>query len=236
MRNEQEPIVTQRESRSGDTGSTVRHPCFGMIGASRRSGHAVLFGSDFIHNNSVAIRIYTADLDRDLSHDWPHARQELIEVVLSEAQWATFVSSMNVGDGVQCTLRTKDGVNYPELPEPIQRDKQFMDEAKASIQRSLTELDKLYGMVRELKTSEKSKKEILDQIRMARMQVSENAPFVVESFDKHMEKIVEKAKIEVNAYATKQLIETGIAALNAPRQSPVIMLSDRSHENQEETQ
>ncbi len=214
----QEPI----ESPGSMEGSTkIDHPAFGMIGASRRHGHAVLYGSDFIHNDSISIRIYTSTLHRNLSRDWPTGNEEIIEVALSEAQWATFVSSMNVGSGVQCTIEHKDRVAIPGLPKPVERQKQFMSEANQKIADTIVELTKLTTMISALKISEKQKKELLDQARMARMQIESNAPFVMEQFGEHIESVVEKAKIEVNAYAVSHLMRVGLAALGG--QPPLLL-------------
>ncbi len=218
----QEPI----ESCGWKDGSTkISHPAFGMIGAKRRHGHAVLYGSDFIHNDSISIVISTSTLNRDLSRDWPFAENELIEVALSEAQWATFVSSLNVGSGVQCTIEHKDRVAVPGLPKPVERQKQFMGEANQKIADTIVELTKLTTMISALKISDKQKKELLDQARMARMQIESNAPFVMEQFGEHMEQVVEKAKIEVNAYAVSHLMRAGLAALGG---KPPLLLEDKN--------
>lgn len=211
-RNVQPPTEEPGEF-AGQDSLTTRHPAFAMIGASRRSGTCVLHGSDFIHHNSVAITIKSCELHRHLNHDWPHAVKELIEVELSEAQWATLVSSLNVGDGVQCTLRYKDAVEVPNLPDPLPRDKQHMDEAMKTIENALSKLTALEAKINTMKVSQKQKDELLNETQAARREMQSNAPFVVECFAKHMEGTVEKAKIEVNAYATRHLIQTGIAAL-----------------------
>src|SRR4051812_19636627 len=106
---DQEPTV-EESAHGGGRSTTERHPAYGMIGASRVNwaGNGTnLFGSDFRHRNTVRIQIHGADVRRDLSHDWIHAdsRRSLVEVELSEAQWAGFVSTLNVGDGVACTIR-----------------------------------------------------------------------------------------------------------------------------------
>lgn len=78
------------------------HPAYAMIGAARvttmtAGGGARLFGSDFRHQAYVTVTIRTASLSRTAQAEYIHGETELIEVALSEAQWATFVSSMNVG-------------------------------------------------------------------------------------------------------------------------------------------
>ena len=61
------------------------HPSYAQISASRISGHASLYGSDFIHNVFVEIIIAHSELNRGLSRDWPFARKEIVSVWLSEA-------------------------------------------------------------------------------------------------------------------------------------------------------
>lgn len=87
------------------------HPAYGMILAARVQGGARLAGSDFKHQSYIAIEVRHAHLSRSLSNDRWHGDKHIIRLSLSEAQWATFVSSMNVGFGVPCTLKwtEKDG-------------------------------------------------------------------------------------------------------------------------------
>jgi len=100
-------------------GKSYEHPAFGQIRASRVSGHAVLYGSDFVHQGFVTITISTSQLQRTLAREWYFGKSEVIEVALSEAQWATFVSSMNMGSGVPCTIERQAGVGLiPGLPPP----------------------------------------------------------------------------------------------------------------------
>lgn len=63
------PVEQPKATTAGDS-TTTTHPAFGMIGASRFTGRAVMYGSDFIHNAGMTIRIYRGELKRDLSHDW----------------------------------------------------------------------------------------------------------------------------------------------------------------------
>jgi hypothetical protein len=85
-------VVAQTTDEHGDE----QHPAFGMIGASRVSSSppgATLFDSDIRHQHTVTVRIATATRRRDLNHGWLHRKREFVEVEMSEAQWASFVSS-----------------------------------------------------------------------------------------------------------------------------------------------
>src|SRR3546814_7975032 len=72
-------------------GSRIDHPAFAQIAASRVrcAGGEILYGSDFPHQNFVSIRICRSSLNRDLSNDWHYGKDQMMEVNMSEAQWAT---------------------------------------------------------------------------------------------------------------------------------------------------
>jgi len=212
----EEPVTQAAPRYAGDDGTVTTHPSFAQIGASRVSGRAVLYGSDFTHQHYVRIRIAASELHRNLANDWHHSSiNSYVEVELSEAQWATFVSSMNVGGGVPCTLRSKDGEMIPELPDPASRTEQFGAEMAMRVDRAIGEVAALAEEVEGLKISEKAKKALLDRIRSARTQLVNNTKFIAEQFDEHMEGTIEKAKIEVNAYAVNTLMRAGLDAVQA---------------------
>lgn len=220
------PTVTTKESNGGTTETTTKHPAYAQIGAHRISGSARLYGSDFNHGNYIRIRIAPSELRRDLSHDWPYAgSRSYIEVDLSEAQWATMVSSMNIGDGVPCTLRYKDGVAIPEIADPLEgpHDK-FEDEAKEKLTRALGSLEELWNDIDDLKVSEKQKNALKSRVTGARQQLVSGVPFVLKQFGEHMEKTVEKAKVEVNAYVTGTVMRAGLKALGGSDEVPLLEL------------
>jgi hypothetical protein len=213
VRKAQEPTLHPGESALG--GDIYRHPAYAQIGASRVTGSARLYGSDFNHRNYVRIRICPSELHRGLSNDNVYgSNKAYIEVDVSEAQWATFVSSMNVGFGAQCTLRYKDGEEIPEIAEPtVSRQEQFAGEAREKVQSALDQLETLSQEIEALKVSGVQKKALQGRVRAARLQLVSNVPFVMQQFDEHMEATVEKAKVEVNAYVTGAAMRAGMEAL-----------------------
>lgn len=111
----EEPVVTTEKWGSGEEIKTT-HPAFAQIAASRVNGSTVLYGSDFVHYAAIRIRIHTSTQYRSLAHDRYHERENLVEVELSEAQWAHFISSLNMGSGSPCTLTSLGGKMVPGLP------------------------------------------------------------------------------------------------------------------------
>jgi hypothetical protein len=212
----------------GSDETMVRHPAFAQISASRVSGGAYLYGSDFQHQHYVTIRICESTLRRKLSNDWPmgSTMSGFIEVDLSEAQWAEFVSSMNVGSGVQCTLRRRENKEIPGLPAPQRRADQFRDEVRETMVDSLAHLEKLSEAIDVMSASEKQKNALRGHLRMARQELLSNIPFVEKQFAEHMETTVQKAKIEINAYATHAVMRAGVNALGGDgSEIPVLSLS-----------
>ena len=204
------PTVTHEDGAMG--GTRLQHPAFGQIAVSRVSGHAVLYGSDFVHQHSVRLRISTSSLRRDLSHDWPFADREFVEVEMSEAQWASFVSSFNLGSGVQCTIRQRDGKMIPGFPlrdEASEFDSEMSENSKVA----LTALNRAVAAVAEAKISKKDADRILSGISKAAQEIGVNSDYVQQRFGEHMEKRVHKARVEIDAYFHNVIRNAGLKAL-----------------------
>lgn len=134
-----EPTTKDEKGPLGGTVST--HPAFAQIAVHRVSGRTNLYDSDFGHNAFVTISVRRSELHRSLSQDWHMADSELIEVAMSESQWATFVSSINMGSGVPCTLQALNGKEVPGLPAPQRRVDQFSHEMRTKMQKAFAALD-----------------------------------------------------------------------------------------------
>lgn len=221
--NYEEPKIEKDDSPVHETVET--HPAYAQIGASRVTGRAYLYGSDFEHHNYITISIHRSELHRGLSMDWPHGREEYIEVMLSEAQWAAFVSSMNVGSGVQCTLNHLHGKGIPQLAHPPRRHAQFKSEAKGRLEAAMAELATLRQKITNSKLSGVAKEELLRHLEFARRDFGDNLEFVAKQFGEHMETVTEHAKTEVNAYIVGTITRTGLAALQGHKP---IALPDKS--------
>jgi cysteinyl-tRNA synthetase len=222
MRETQKPKLVKGDGRLADTIET--HPCYATIGVSRVSGRQILFGSDFEHQHYMIVRIRSAELVRGVSNDHVHSNREYIEVALSESQWATFVSSPNMS-GVPCTLIRKDGKLIPELPELPDRRSQFTKELKDRLELSKQSMSELVDQIKDLKVSDKQKKALLSTLHTAQMNLIGNVEFVEEQFREHVERNIEAAKQEINAYMASALQRAGLDALTSA-DSLIRMLDD----------
>lgn len=221
-----EPIVESKDN-SPAGGTIARHPAFAQIGASRVQGSANLYGSDFGHHNYVIVRISESVLHRTLSRDWPSGGNRIVEVAMSEAQWATFISALNQGDGVQCTLEYRELTGLvPSFPNPVNRVDQFSDEMKETL------ADALKRMKDAAQEADRTRapKALKDSIAMAIQEIEKNIPFVAEQFGGHMEGVVEKAKIEIHSWMEGTIRRAGLEALGA--EAP-IQIKDQSKKGQD---
>lgn len=199
----QEPVTRDSSHRGDET--VTEHPAFGQIGASRVSGQAALYDSDFRHQHYMTISIRRSQLHRSLNRDWHFGREEIIQVALTEAQWATFVSSPNMGSGVPCTLQHLHGETIPGLPAPTERIDQFKAEMEEKLAGSIRRID---NMIAGAKT-----KAHKTELEMLRQELVSNLPFVAKQFGEHVETTVEKGKQEIHGYMTSVLQRAGLEAL-----------------------
>ena len=216
MRSAQRPTRTKETGPVHDT--REEHPSYAMIGASRVSSHPgrALFGSDFTHQHYITVTIRKASLRRGLSNDWFSGEEELIEVALSEAQWATFLSTLNMGQGTPCTLSWMPGEGYmPEIVNDLNRQAQSREEIDAHMKDGLDYIDAVIARG-------KLSKDDLRNLETAKMKIKESSPWVTSKFDEHAEKTVEKAKIEIEAYLNSAINRAGITALGGTP-SPILL-------------
>ena len=197
----QEPKVSENLQSHHLDSQRHEHPAFGTVSLSRVSGQATLFDSEFKHQYFIALRINTAYMDRSLSRNWIHGSNQVAEVYMSEAQFATLVSSIGMGSGVPCTIQQiakerMPGIIYTDT----EQDKHFRE-----FDRSLSEVySRIDDLEQEINTSKITKKlhlSLSNKIRSIRSAAQSNLKFVAKSFAESMETTVEKAKMEILGYA-----------------------------------
>lgn len=201
------------------------HPAFAMIRASRTSQTpgSVLFQSDIRHGHSVRIVIETADRKRNLNHDWVHGGKQLMEIELSEAQWASFVSSMNTS-GVPATLRwtAADG-QLPELPyDP--RLAHSMAEVKEAAAKTFGRIKAAMvaydALPKDAKAKEK--REALEEIRRSVQHAEANLAFTANSLNGYAEDVVSKARADIEAMVQQEAARLGLEPGSVPRELPAL--------------
>lgn len=204
------------------------HPSYGVVRFSRRQGHpGRLFGSPLRdHGSYVTLTVGRADLIRDGFHDRTYSqalRGDLIEVDLSAAQFAELLTTMNVSEGVPCTISYLNGVRVERPPEILHETEKVQNTFK----------DKLRGLVSLVRSRSKEIREVLDSkknlvqddrrkitslLDTIAMELESNLPYTLDVFAEAAEKVVTHAKAEVDAFVTANVVAAGLKALLNPQE------------------
>jgi len=213
--------MTQRqitEPTINEYGAEV-HPAFGHITANRVSygggntAGAVLFQSDIRHRQTVRITISGATRRRDNNHDYVHDNgKPLMEVEMSEAQWASFVSSMNTS-GVPCTVRrTETDWAIPELAyDP--RLAHSMGEVKGAAVKAFGGIREAMQAYQEAIDQKLGAKEIKERLRTLNSRIENsgaNMHFAAKTLVEHTENVVQKARADIEAMVLAKATELGL--------------------------
>jgi len=197
--------------------TTYSHESYGMVGLSRCTGSVRLFGSAIPrHGSFISMRVSHGERCHSLSRDWYRSRNKIVEVYLSAAQFADMITSMNMGEGVPCTINWLDGMVEP--PPDIETE---AEKVRTDFRSDLKDL------VMKLKTSQKKVEEILGQksikvsdrsairsmITKVVQDVEANMPFVLDQFQEASDKVVSHAKAEIEAFTTTRIMTAGMAAI-----------------------
>lgn len=221
---EQTPEVSEQSGPGGSKETSVKHPAFGQISVSRRQagGNGInLYDSDFGHNNFVTIEVKRSELHRDLSRDWHFPREELIQINMSESQWATFVSSFGMGSGVPCTLTWLPGEGYvPGIPT-FERKEVFKREMEEASQEAIDGIKKLIAAVGETGLSKKKQEELVSGANRALRALTSSMPFVHDQFNEHVEVTVERGMQEIHGYLNAAVTRAGLKTLTGDSHEPI---------------
>lgn len=217
-----------------------KHPAYGMLSWSRvQAGAGVeLFQSPMRNRELICLRVKRANVERNLNRDWVHGEESIVEVWLSEAQFAEFITTPNRGDGVPCTLRHVKGEGTLPLPEFTPTMEIFTEEFKDDISDLTALVDRMATEVTAVLDNPRSKK--ADRVKAAGLlekllqEVTSNLPFVHKSFNKAMGKSVQAAKSEVEAFIQSRIHEHGLQSIAS--EIPVAALGhDDENNDTEET-
>lgn len=192
----------------------ITHPSFATIALNRVSSNGTtLFDSPLKHQHFIKLSISKAHKVRHLNQDWVHADEELIEVHMSEVQFANFITATGIGGGVPCTLNRFDGKGIPECPAEHSRET-YENEVKEDLKELSQTLKNLNKLVEEIadkpRLNSEDKAKLREAARDAYMKVSDSMPFLHQQFTEAMDKTVSQAKAEVIAHVHQVIQKAGL--------------------------
>jgi len=213
------------------------HESFGLVGFSRIThggvkGGTNLFGSAICHHHTIALRIKRATKTRRLHDDHYYGGDTIIEVEMSPNQFSEAITTMNVGDGVPCTIRRIGKQGMAECPEETMR-QVFEEEFKQTCVKTSNmacELVRKASEILDQKTIKVSeRKELLEILRRIQQDLQSNLPFIGTQFNEAMDDVVADAKGAVEAFFTHRINDLGIQAIQ--QGTPDMRMLEQSHDD-----
>jgi hypothetical protein len=196
--------------------SKETHESYGMIGVHRTQGTVKsLFGSSISHQSTITITIKRAEIERHLNRNWYFGRDLLCKVEMSPTQFAEMITSLNVGDGVPCTLRYIENHERIADPPSVSQRQIFEDEFKEDVCKIHDTIQEDADKIRELLTKKggitvAERKEVLNTISTLMRTLTDSIPFLQKSFNEAMDKTVTEAKGEVEAFVMNKITSLGL--------------------------
>lgn len=213
----QEPTLVEEKSRAHD-GKRWTHPAFAVIGASRVNGSTNLFDSSVKHSGFIRLHIRRAELQESSGCGrWIFGGQRLIEVEMSEAQWVALISRMNMGEGVPCTLNTVMGEQMPLLPKSANPAEVLHDHAAAAVESVRERQAEAVKSIRDL-VGDRLPAKVMAELEKSLDRLTRDADTSAEFYRKRLneeaERLVNEAKIELDATLSAATSRFGVATIN----------------------
>ena len=216
------------------------HPSYGMVGFTRGqvggSGMYV-FGSAVKTNHIISLAIRQCRRDHHLNQDWYFGGKELVEVHMSELQFAKLITSLNVGQGVPCTINYVNGLDYkpgesvkpPEVPDPSEIQMvqdEFRIKAKLLNEKFNGTINDLRAVAANSNMSKKDKEAIDKAIDRFSTEIKSNMPFLLSQLTEAAGRVINAAKTEVLAWTERTLKSVGLSHMK--NEAPTMIGADET--------
>jgi hypothetical protein len=197
------------------------HPSYVTVSFSRASGNPRLFGSTLQeHYSYVTLRVSKATMIRSVSSDriMSSLSGDILEIDLSNAQFAELLTTMNVGVGTPGTLRRFQmlGVDPPpEIPSEVAH---IQAEADADFRKAAADvlgqdLPRARAILSKPALTKADRVEILRMFERVERKLTDHVPFILEMLNEAVGKRVSAAKAEIDAVLASTLHRLGMKSL-----------------------
>lgn len=198
-----------------------QHPSYGILQISRATSSKPVnvFGSSIKHTNTIRMQLSKAYVQRDLSNDFYMTDDHLVEIEMSESQFAEMICSMNMGSGTPVTIKWLRGEGMIEDCPYSDKRKLFESEFEDSIKKQNELVNQLMLQIEELlkkpKVGKNDLKEAMSLLQRLYGCMNEGKSFIYKQFNEQMDKTTLEAKGEVEAFIQNKMNQlTAIAVAN----------------------
>lgn len=178
-----------------------------------------MFGSEIKTSNPVTLTIDTAHVvshgcgDESILPD----HKPIIEIEMTPVQWAELLTLGNVSGSVPCTIRRCNGKRMSPVDEHNMAEvydvavNEKFDEFDADMRRFEKVIDDALEAGKTLTKAQL--KELRRAMDISRHNTVANVQYVKDRFKEEMAKVVCKSRAEINSYAERMLINTGVKCI-----------------------
>lgn len=215
-----------------------KHPSYGLARFSRiSSSHPrALFGSSIQNKQTITFTISRAKHHRSLNNDHYFAESELIEIEMSQTQFAELITSFNMGSGIPVTIKHIQHDIYPEPPFLSQMDI-FSNEFRKSMNNFSVDMKILVEQATEILNNKQNigkgdREVIMNCFQKLTGYLGDKVPFIADQFMESMEYTVTQAKGEIEAFIENKIRNTGLEGLGFKKEdhTPLLINPDKSEE------
>lgn len=222
---DRQPYVSSTKKTYGNQNEfKEKHESFGQLQFNRVSGGAHLYGSHVEqHNHYITMQVHRSEVSHSLSSDhyYTDGMTPIVEVLLSAAQFAEAITSMNMGSGVPCTIHSVEGIRMEDVPEEVVAEnvkirdafKQDIEEIVANAKKARDDFQKIVEVGSSI--SKGRAREMLEVLDTIVRELDANAPFVVNQFQESAERVVSQAKAEIEAFTMHALHKAGMKVMKS---------------------
>lgn len=201
------------------------HESFGMAALSRCSGGPnKFFGSHLeCHPNYITLTVSRGvrDYDTELYYDRyrsSHRGRSIVELNFTAAQFAGLLTTMNMGDGVPCTLTRIGGRRLADVPDNHKAEHRkvrsgFKKEMDNILETVSPHVEKIEKVLQKKSIGVKDRKTIREELTFIQRVFSDSAPFALSQFEESAEKVVTASKAEIEASMVGMVQRLGERAL-----------------------
>lgn len=176
---------------------------------------AKLVDSDIRHQRVVVMQVSEANRQRDLHTTWWHEEKQILQVVMSEAQFAAAITSFGDGSAKPATLWRRDGASVAQcLDEAGSAEiRQTIREVSTAAEDAVTRLAEEVAALNRLIDERASARAIREAARGLTHHVDnlpKNLAFAAQSLQKTVETVVTKARYDIEAVVEGRARALGI--------------------------
>lgn len=189
------------------------HESFGLVSFNRTSCNKALtlFGSGIKHNNIISLTIKRACQQRQFGSYHYFEEGDIIEVNMSQSQFAECITSMNMGSGVPCTIMRVQGKRMEDCKEISEREKLQEDFEKQinAVNKRVRDLTESINSLKG-KLTKKDQEAITNATGMLNQEIEQNLPFMRECYERSIDKSIKEGKAEIEAFALNRQLHDSI--------------------------